>query len=692
MFSPSAPSRPTKPGRESYGSVASSYSKQLRKPSATAELDASTATTQQQHLAESGNSHSSRSTPLSSSGLSVFFAGSPAGRAIPVPVISTPTSVGLGLHVSDLLHTPHSRSLDESASARPLPDQSAFDISFTRNSHGSSDKGALCPPTPVRAQPRGTPGAGGGLRRLDSLQETKTLLELGVDGVDGLLSPAAADDVGAPALPHSQIPRVISSSDPTCEEEGKGGSDGGGRLPASVDAPGGSAPWLHCQSMNSPSESPSASGVDRTLDLGSPDGLHLSSVFLPGSVAAAAAGAQHTRVGDDNSGPFRVGADSGSCGPFTGLVSSPLDRTLPAGAAAGGASGGDAHMADASLSFDDGASWEGDSSLLSALGGAAGEAGGGDPLSTSLHGAPGAEATLSHSRSGPPPQPFSRSRASAILLDSSSSSHTAAAPAANTSKAPPRSSVTLDGSFVVLHELGRGSFSKVLEVVSKADGAHFAVKQSLKAMRSRRERAERLREVLMSRKIGVHEHVVDYLTAWQEDGKVHVQMELCAGGSFTSAVEAELLRLVNGSPAGFGGGGESSAAADSTSAMVNDYVTTPRPTDLLHGHHPFSFGFGASSATGAAGTAQSPTLAAKLAVPEPTIWSFIAQVASGLQHLHSVRTVGARDPFDRTPPLPPSSSAPRLCSARRRPPRHQARERTCDAAGHAQDRRPRDGC
>lgn len=193
------------------------------------------------------------------------------------------------------------------------------------------------------------------------------------------------------------------------------------------------------------------------------------------------------------------------------------------------------------------------------------------------------------------------------------------APPPPASTARPKRHVSLEGSFVVVRELGRGSFSKVFEVVSKADGEHYAVKQSLKEMRSRRERSERLREVVVARKLGVHPHIVDYLLVWQEDQKLHVQMELCAGGSFISAVEAEMLRQAVGSPRP-GSSSGSVGGRRSASSSFDDYVTTPKP------------GFGGA---GGFTPAPSPTAFNKIAVPESTIWAFIAQVASGLHHMHS---------------------------------------------------------
>ena len=215
--SPSAPRAqpraPTKPGRESFAGLASS-SQYSGKKGALARsrggLDVSSST----RFGESGHSRASSSstgtvaaaTPHGKgSNISVFGASPP-----PISVaVSEGTPVGAGLRADDLAHTPPSRDdvaehgpgAEDSVnvtrmSNRPLPDQSAFDGSFARNSHVRPQEKAACPPTPVRAPPRQAPG-GLQLRRFDSLQETKTLLEPGDDGMLLSPEPLAQDTSGA---------------------------------------------------------------------------------------------------------------------------------------------------------------------------------------------------------------------------------------------------------------------------------------------------------------------------------------------------------------------------------------------------------------------------------------------------------------------------------------------------------------
>jgi len=192
------------------------------------------------------------------------------------------------------------------------------------------------------------------------------------------------------------------------------------------------------------------------------------------------------------------------------------------------------------------------------------------------------------------------------------------APPPPASTARPKRHVSLEGSFVVVRELGRGSSSKVFEVVSKADGEHYAVKQSLEEMRSRRERSERLREVVVARKLGVHPHIVDYLLVWQRTRSSTCRWSSApAAPSFPpSRLRCSARRWARARPGSSSGsvGGRRSA-----SSSFDDYVTTPKP------------GFGGAGLH----AAPSPTAFNKIAVPESTIWAFIAQVASGLHHMHS---------------------------------------------------------
>jgi serine/threonine protein kinase len=54
---------------------------------------------------------------------------------------------------------------------------------------------------------------------------------------------------------------------------------------------------------------------------------------------------------------------------------------------------------------------------------------------------------------------------------------------------------------------------------------------------SKADRAEMLRELKTVTSIPPHEHVVSYVRGWQEGGKLHIQMELCEGGSLDALLK-----------------------------------------------------------------------------------------------------------------------------------------------------------
>ena len=561
--------------------------------------------------------------------------------------VSEGTPVGAGLRADDLAHTPPSRDdvaehgpgAEDSVnvtrmSNRPLPDQSAFDGSFARNSHVRPQEKAACPPTPVRAPPRQAPG-GLQLRRFDSLQETKTLLEPGDDGMLLSPEPLAQDTSGAasaaagggrptPGHPSASVQHHQRSDLGASRDSSNSLDDCDviGLVDGSTDAPGHAGSrdsWLQVGSPHHPDGAACSAAVRCSSRGGggasSPSAQHGGGAQLRGRAAAAPSlevgGGGHRRdfvIGDGYGGSSSHGHGGGN--PSAGSPAQ-LDRTLAPGVAMSDDDDSDADAVAADRWDGDMTAAESDVDEGSPAGAEADQRGRNarhhDPASASGSRPGSGRDGVSSLRIRVADAPVSPRSSS--MLDQSRSGP-AGAPGAAAAPATKRQ-VSLEGSFFVLRELGRGSFSRVFEVVSKADGERYAVKQSLREMRSRRERAERLREVMISRRLGVHANIVDYLLVWQEDSKLHVQMELCAGGSFVSAVEAEMLRQAVGSPRmGSGSGGRT--------PTFEEYACTPH----------------ASSGGGGFWPAPSPTVACKIAVPESTIWAFIAQVAAGLHHMH----------------------------------------------------------
>ena len=80
--------------------------------------------------------------------------------------------------------------------------------------------------------------------------------------------------------------------------------------------------------------------------------------------------------------------------------------------------------------------------------------------------------------------------------------------------------------YVHPRELGRGAFGAVYRVTSVIDGADYAMKIGPKMDRHGRSIKN---EVFALAAIGTCPHVVRFCDAWEEEGEVHIKMELCDG-------------------------------------------------------------------------------------------------------------------------------------------------------------------
>ena len=83
--------------------------------------------------------------------------------------------------------------------------------------------------------------------------------------------------------------------------------------------------------------------------------------------------------------------------------------------------------------------------------------------------------------------------------------------------------------FVDLGAIGRGGFSKVIKVIGRLDGCHYAVKRTERKLQSDREKQEALREVHIMATLGGCPEIVRYHTSWMEYDHLYIQMELCEG-------------------------------------------------------------------------------------------------------------------------------------------------------------------
>ncbi|XP_062512563.1 membrane-associated tyrosine- and threonine-specific cdc2-inhibitory kinase-like isoform X2 [Corticium candelabrum] len=84
-----------------------------------------------------------------------------------------------------------------------------------------------------------------------------------------------------------------------------------------------------------------------------------------------------------------------------------------------------------------------------------------------------------------------------------------------------------DQCFIVEEKLGAGSFGEVFKVKSKEDGKHYAVKITKQGFRGEMDRSYKLQEVNRHECLKPHPNCVQFYKAWEENGHLYIQTELC---------------------------------------------------------------------------------------------------------------------------------------------------------------------
>ncbi|SNX84550.1 related to wee1 kinase [Melanopsichium pennsylvanicum] len=99
----------------------------------------------------------------------------------------------------------------------------------------------------------------------------------------------------------------------------------------------------------------------------------------------------------------------------------------------------------------------------------------------------------------------------------------------------------LETAFTVEETIGSGEFSEVLKAVSRSTGYAYAVKRMKRAYLGPRDRLRRLEEVDVLRAFSSsgrpHPNIVSLFGAWEEEGHLHLQFELCPLGSLAFFLE-----------------------------------------------------------------------------------------------------------------------------------------------------------
>jgi len=100
----------------------------------------------------------------------------------------------------------------------------------------------------------------------------------------------------------------------------------------------------------------------------------------------------------------------------------------------------------------------------------------------------------------------------------------------------------LGSNFVDKHVIGHGSFAIVYKVKDLKDDKYYAVKVAKNPFHGEKDRINQLEEVNIWWKIGNNDHCVQLHQAWEQDGILHLQLDLCDGGSLQNYLETTGLQ------------------------------------------------------------------------------------------------------------------------------------------------------
>lgn len=82
--------------------------------------------------------------------------------------------------------------------------------------------------------------------------------------------------------------------------------------------------------------------------------------------------------------------------------------------------------------------------------------------------------------------------------------------------------------YMLISELGSGSYGVVYKALSNKDQKMYAIKKSKKPIWNMHHRAQYLSEITHARSLSPHPSIITIHDAWEEGGHIYTQMELCA--------------------------------------------------------------------------------------------------------------------------------------------------------------------
>ncbi|XP_034050563.1 membrane-associated tyrosine- and threonine-specific cdc2-inhibitory kinase [Thalassophryne amazonica] len=101
-------------------------------------------------------------------------------------------------------------------------------------------------------------------------------------------------------------------------------------------------------------------------------------------------------------------------------------------------------------------------------------------------------------------------------------------PPPNSEYDPSKQQTYFNQCFTNLGLIGRGSFGEVYEVLNNRDRRRYAIKRSANRFRGNSERNQSIKEARNHERLCPHPHILNFVAAWEECGRLYIQTELCS--------------------------------------------------------------------------------------------------------------------------------------------------------------------